>query len=54
MDIVLDASIGVKWFSSKNEDYLENALAIQDKKISGEINKDQSLSLEANHILIKL
>jgi predicted nucleic acid-binding protein len=38
MDIVLDASIGVKWFNDKNEDYVENALAIQDKKISGEIN----------------
>ncbi len=38
MDIVLDASIGVKWFNDKNEEYVENAIAIQDKKISGEIN----------------
>jgi len=38
MDIVLDASIGVKWFIAKNEDYVENALAIQSKKISGELN----------------
>ncbi|MBN1298282.1 MAG: type II toxin-antitoxin system VapC family toxin [Actinobacteria bacterium] len=38
MDIVLDASIAAKWFNSINEDFVENALAIQDKKISGEIN----------------
>ncbi|MBM3704999.1 MAG: type II toxin-antitoxin system VapC family toxin [Actinobacteria bacterium] len=37
MDIVLDASIAIKWFSARNEDFVENALAIQEKQISGEI-----------------
>jgi len=37
MDIVLDASIAVKWFSAINEDYVENALAIQERHVSGEI-----------------
>jgi predicted nucleic acid-binding protein len=37
MDIVIDASVALKWFVTENEDYVENALAIQDKKISGEI-----------------
>ncbi|MBN2073879.1 MAG: type II toxin-antitoxin system VapC family toxin [Actinobacteria bacterium] len=38
MDIVIDASIAVKWFSGKNEDYVEEALEIQDKRISGILN----------------
>jgi len=37
MDIVIDASVALKWFITENEDYVENALAIQDKKISEEI-----------------
>lgn len=35
MDIVLDASVAVKWFNKKNEDHVENAIKIQDQKISG-------------------
>ncbi len=33
MEIVLDASIAVKWFSSKSEDNVEIALEIQRQKI---------------------
>lgn len=35
MDIVLDASVAVKWFSEKNEAHIESAVKIQDQKISG-------------------
>ena len=35
MNIVLDASVAVKWFNEKNEDYVENAIRIQDQRISG-------------------
>jgi len=35
MDIVLDASVAVKWFNEKKEDYVETAVEIQDQKISG-------------------
>ena len=35
MNIVLDASVAVKWFNEKNEDYVENAIKLQDQKISG-------------------
>lgn len=35
MDIVLDASVAVKWFNEKNEDYVKTAVEIQDRKISG-------------------
>ncbi len=35
MDIVLDASVAVKWFNEKNEDYVEAAVEIQNQKISG-------------------
>jgi len=38
MDIVLDASVAVKWFSEKNEDYVKTALEIQDQKISGDLD----------------
>ena len=38
MYVVLDASIAIKWFSSINEEHVENALAIQEKQVSGEIN----------------
>lgn len=38
MDIVLDASVAVKWFSEKNEDYVKTALKIQDQKISGDLD----------------
>jgi predicted nucleic acid-binding protein len=37
MDIVLDASVAIKWFNEKNEDYVENAIKIQDQKISGHL-----------------
>jgi predicted nucleic acid-binding protein len=37
MEIVLDASVAVKWFNTKNENHVEQALAIQKKKMSGEI-----------------
>lgn len=37
MEIVLDASIGVKWFSAKSEDDVENALEIQRQKILGRL-----------------
>ena len=33
MDIVLDASVGVRWFNSVNEDNVETALQIQQLKI---------------------
>ena len=35
MDIVLDASVAVKWFNEKNENYVKNAVKIQEQKISG-------------------
>ena len=35
MNIVLDASVAVKWFNEKNEDHIKNAIKIQDQKISG-------------------
>ncbi len=37
MNIVLDASVAVKWFNEKDEDHVENALKIQDQKISGSL-----------------
>ena len=38
MDIVLDASVAVKWFNEKNEDYVKTALEIQNQKISGDLD----------------
>jgi len=35
MNIVLDASVAVKWFSEKNEAHVESAVKIQEQKISG-------------------
>ncbi len=35
MNIVLDASVAVKWFNEKNENYVKNAVKIQEQKISG-------------------
>jgi predicted nucleic acid-binding protein len=37
MNIVLDASVAVKWFNEKNEDYIETAVEIQGQKISGHL-----------------
>ena len=37
MEIVLDASIGVKWFSAKSENNVEVALEIQRQKILDEL-----------------
>ena len=37
MNIVLDASVAVKWFNEKNEDHVENAIKIQGQKISGHL-----------------
>ena len=37
MEIVLDASIAVKWFNVKSEDNVEIALEIQRKKISDKL-----------------
>lgn len=34
MNIVLDASVAVKWFNEKNEDYVRTAVEIQNQKIS--------------------
>ena len=38
MDLILDASVAVKWFNSKNEYHVEQALYIQNKMTLGEIN----------------
>jgi len=35
--LVLDASVGVKWFSGKDEDSLPQALAIRNRHVSGDI-----------------
>ena len=37
MRIVTDASVGVKWFSSKNEDNIDLALQIRDLKLKNKI-----------------
>ena len=37
MDIVLDASVAIKWFKGSDEDYVDSALSIQDRKLSGSI-----------------
>ena len=37
MDIVLDASVAVKWFNSRDEDYVDAALLIQERKLKDEI-----------------
>jgi len=37
MDIVLDASVAIKWFKDKDEDYVDSALCIQEKKLAQEI-----------------
>ncbi len=37
MDIVLDASVAVKWFNDKDEEYVDSALSIQERKLSGSI-----------------
>ena len=35
--LVLDASVGVKWFSGKDEDSLPQALTIRNRHVSGDI-----------------
>lgn len=35
--LVLDASVGVKWFSQRGEDSLAQALAIRDSHVAGEV-----------------
>jgi len=35
--LVLDASVGVKWFSAKDEPSLSQALAIRDRHVSGQM-----------------
>jgi predicted nucleic acid-binding protein len=37
MDIVLDASVAIKWFKDKDENYIDLALSIQVKKLTGEV-----------------
>jgi predicted nucleic acid-binding protein len=37
MNIVLDASVVIKWFKDSDEEYAGLALSIQDKKLSGDI-----------------
>jgi len=37
MRIVTDASVGVKWFSSKNEDNVDLALKVRDQKLKNKI-----------------
>ena len=37
MDIVLDASVAIKWFKEVGEDYVDLALCIQEKKLTGEV-----------------
>ncbi len=37
MDIVLDASLAIKWFKDEHEDYVDSALCIQEKKLVGDI-----------------
>lgn len=37
MDIVLDASVVIKWFKDEDEEYVNPALDIQEKKLSGEV-----------------
>ncbi len=36
--LVLDASVGVKWFSAKDEDSLPRALDIRDRHVAGDIH----------------
>ncbi len=36
--LVIDASVGVKWFSARNEESLPQALAIRDAHIAGHIS----------------
>jgi len=35
--LVLDASVGVKWFSSKDENGLSQALTIRDEHVAGDV-----------------
>lgn len=35
--LVLDASVGVKWFSAKDEDGLSQALTMRDQHVAGDI-----------------
>jgi predicted nucleic acid-binding protein len=37
MDIVLDASVVIKWFKDEDEEYVDSALSIQDRKRLGDI-----------------
>ena len=37
MNIVLDASIAIKWFKDKDENYVDLAVSIQKKKLTGEV-----------------
>jgi predicted nucleic acid-binding protein len=37
MNIVIDASIAIKWFKDEDEDYVDLALSIQGKKLTGEV-----------------
>jgi len=37
MNIVLDASIAIKWFKDEDENYVDLALSIQRKKLTGEV-----------------
>ncbi len=37
MDIVLDASVAIKWFKDEDENYVDLALCIQKKKLTGEV-----------------
>lgn len=37
MNIVLDASVVIKWFKDEDEKYVDSALSMQDRKRSGDI-----------------
>jgi predicted nucleic acid-binding protein len=37
MDIVLDASVIIKWFKDEDEEYVDSALLIQEKKMLGDL-----------------
>ena len=37
MDIVLDASVVIKWFKDEDEKYVDSALSIQDRKRLGDV-----------------
>ena len=37
MNIVLDASVVIKWFKDEDEKYVDSALSMQDRKWSGDI-----------------